>query len=130
VLGNSTTKINLGNRCKPISLSQRSTLCRVPYQALDKVPDMGTPLTDSLSSAVRQALCKDGSFAECHLGHSAKTPSPSPGAVTSAFFCRVPEKKYLAKKALSMHCVPSPLCRVRHSAKTLSSVFKALPSAW
>jgi hypothetical protein len=36
---------------------------------------------------------------------------------------------HLAKKALPMHCVSSPLCRVRHSAKTLPSVFKALPSA-
>jgi hypothetical protein len=55
--------------------------------------------------------------------------SPSPGAVTAAFLCRVPEKKYSAKKALPMHCVPNPLCRVRHSIKTLPSIFKALPSA-
>jgi hypothetical protein len=40
--------------------------------------------------------------------------------------CRVLEKKYSAKKALSMHCVSSPVCRVRHSAKTLPSVFKTL----
>jgi hypothetical protein len=26
--------------------------------------------------------------------------------------CRVPEKKYSAKKALTMHCLPSLLCRV------------------
>jgi hypothetical protein len=71
------------------------------------------------------------SFAECHLaGHSAKTPSPSPGAVTTAFLCRVPEKKYSVKKTLPMYCVSSPLCRVRHSIKTLPSVFNALPSAW
>ena len=121
--------------CNGSGTQQRSTLCRVPYLALGKVPDMGTPLEDSLPSAVRQTLGKGNSFAECHLGHSAKTPSPSSGAVTAAFLCRVfsgtrqIEKKYSTKKALPMHCVPSPLCRVRHSTKTLPSVFKALPSA-
>jgi hypothetical protein len=105
---------------------QRTTLCQVPYKALGKEPDMGTPLADSLPSAGRQTLGKGNSFAECQLGHSAKTPSPSPGAVMAAFLCRVlpgtrqslcrvPEKKYLAKKALPMHCVPSPLCRVRQT---------------
>jgi hypothetical protein len=71
------------------------------------------------------ALGKGGFFTECHPGHSAKTSSLSPGAVTATFLCRVPEKKYSAKKALPIHCVPSPLCR----AKSLPSVFKALPSA-
>jgi hypothetical protein len=109
--------------CSGSSTRQRNTLCRVPYEALGKEPDMGTPLTDSLPSAGWQILGKSNSFAECHLGHSAKTPSPSPGAVTNAFLCRilsgtrqrlcrVPEKKYSAKKALPMHCVPSLLCRV------------------
>ena len=105
--------------CNGSDTRQRITLCRVPYQAFGKVPDMGTPLADSLPSAVRQTLGKGNSFAECHMGHSAKMPSPSPGAVTAAFLCRVlkplcrvPEKKYSAKKALPMHCVPSPLCRV------------------
>jgi hypothetical protein len=126
--------------CSGSGTRQKSTLCRVSYKALDKEPDMGTPLTDSLPSASRQTLGKGNSFAECHLGYSAKTPSPSPGAVTAAFLCRVlpstrqslcrvSEKKYSANKALSMHCVPNPLCRVRHSAKTLPSIFKALPSA-
>jgi hypothetical protein len=57
--------------------------------ALGKVPDMGTPLADSLPSAVRQTLGKGNSFVECHLGHSAKTSSPSTGAITVAFLCRV-----------------------------------------
>jgi hypothetical protein len=76
-------------------------------------------------------------FAECHLEHSAKPPSPSVGAVTTAFLCRVPtgtwqslcrvlDKKYSTKKPLSMYCSSSPLCRVGHSAK---SVFQGLPSA-
>jgi hypothetical protein len=126
--------------CSGSGTRQRSTLCRVSYKALGKELDMGTPLTYFLPSAGRQTLGKGNSFAECHLGHSAKTPSPSPGVVTAAFLyrvhpgtrqslCRVPEKKYSAKKALSMHCVPSSLCRVRHSKKPLPSVFKALPSA-
>jgi hypothetical protein len=120
--------------CNGSHTRQRSTLYRVPHQALGKVPNMGTPLADSLPSAVRQTLGKGNSFAECHLGHSAKTPSPSSGAVTAAFLCRVfsgtrqIEKKYSTKKALPMHYVPSPLCRVRHSAKSLPSVFKALSS--
>jgi hypothetical protein len=116
-------------KCNISGTRQRSMLCRVPYQALGKVPDMGTPLADSLPSAVRPTLGKGNFFVKCHLGHSAKTPSPSPGAVTTTFLCRVLEKKYSTKKALSMHCVSSPLCRVRHSAKPLPSVFKALPSA-
>jgi hypothetical protein len=76
-------------KCNDSGTRQRSTLCRVPYQALDKVPDMGTPMADSLPSAVRQTLDKGNSFVECHWGHSAKTPSPSPSVVTTAFLCRV-----------------------------------------
>jgi hypothetical protein len=118
--------------CSGSGTRQSSTLCRVPYKALGKEPDMRTPLTDSLPSADRQTLGKGNSFAECHLGHSAKTPSPSPGVMTAAFLCRVlflgTPKKYSAKKDLSMHCVSSHLCRVRHSTKTLSSVFKAVDS--
>jgi hypothetical protein len=121
--------------CSGFGTRQRSSLCRVSYKALNKEPDMGTPLTDSLSSAGRQTLDKGVTFVECHLRHSTNTPSPSLGTVTAAFLCRVlpstwqslcrvPEKKYSAKKALPMHCVPSPLCRVRHSAKTLPSVLR------
>jgi hypothetical protein len=83
--------------CNGSGTRQRSTLCRVPYQVLDKGPDMGTlsdgffaecprrhsANVDSLSSAVGQTLGKGNSFAERHSGHSVKTLSPSPGAVTS-----------------------------------------------
>jgi hypothetical protein len=43
----------------------------------------------ALPSAAWKTLGKDIFFAECHRGHSAKPPSPSPGAVTAAFLCRV-----------------------------------------
>jgi hypothetical protein len=129
--------------CYVAGTQQTGRLCRVPHRTLGKEPDMGTlpgrlfaecpkwnsAKMDSLSSAAGQTLGKDNSFAECHQGHSAKPPSPSPGVVTAAFLCRVPEKKNLAKKALPMHCLPSLLCRVPHSAKPLPSVFKASPSA-
>jgi hypothetical protein len=75
----------------------------VSYLALGKEPDMGTlpggffaecprwhsAKMDSLPSAVGETLGTDNSFAECHPGHSAKTSSPSPGAITAAFLCRV-----------------------------------------
>jgi hypothetical protein len=93
--------------CSGSGTRQISTLCRVSYKALGKEPDTGTPLTDSLLSVDRQTLGKGNSFAKCHIGHSTKTSSPSPGAVTVAFLCRVPEKNYSTKKALLMHCVPS-----------------------
>jgi hypothetical protein len=115
--------------CNVYGTRQRSMLCRVPYQALDKVLDMGTPSGGFFPSAVRPTLGKGNFFAECHLGHLAKASSLSPIAVTDAFLCRVPEKKYSAKTSLPMHCMPSPLCRVRHSTTPLPSVFKALPSA-
>jgi hypothetical protein len=140
--------------CSGSDTRQRTTLCRVPYKALGKAPNRGNPSggvfaecprwhsakMDSLPSVVDQTLGKGNSFAECHPGHLAKAPSPSTVTVTAAFLCRVllalgkplcrvPEKKYSAKTALPMHCMSSPLCRVRHSAKSLPSVFKALPSA-
>ena len=55
--------------CNGSGTWQRSTFCRVPYQALGKVPDMGTPLVDSLPSAVRQILGKDAvSVTRCRNG--------------------------------------------------------------
>jgi hypothetical protein len=89
--------------CNVSDTRQRIILCRVPYLALGKEPDMGTlsggffakcprwhsAKIDSLSSVVWQTLGKVNSFAECRPGHSAKTLSPSPVAVTAAFLCRV-----------------------------------------
>ena len=43
--------------------------------------------------------------------------------------CRVSNKKHSAKASLPINFLPSTLCRVRHSVKPLSSVFRALPSA-
>jgi hypothetical protein len=115
--------------------------CRTEHSAMNLT--WGPSLAGSLPSVpggTRQRL----NLCRVLLGrHSAKlTPLPSvvldtrqrsrlrhPVIVTAAFLCRVPEKKYSAKKALLMHCLPSLLCRVSHSAKPLPSVFKALPSA-
>ena len=47
----------------------------------------------------------------------------------SVNLCRVPDKKHSAKPCLPINFLPSALCRVRHSAKPLPSVFPALPSA-
>jgi hypothetical protein len=119
----------LRKQCNVSATRQRGTLCRVPYVALGKEPDMGTlpggffaecpgwhsTKIDSLPSAAGQTLGKGNSFAECHPWHSVKTPSPSPGAVTAAFLCRVlpgtrqtslpsAREKVLGKEALPMHC--------------------------
>jgi hypothetical protein len=89
--------------CYVSGTRQRRPLCRVPHRTLGKEPDMGTlpggffaecPTRHSakmgfLSSAARKTLGKANIFAECHKGHSAKPPSPLPGAVTAAFLCRV-----------------------------------------
>jgi hypothetical protein len=72
-----------------LTLGKEAHFAKCHTEALGKEPNMGTPLADSLPSADRQTLGKGNSFAECHLVHSAKTPSPSPGAVTTAFLCRV-----------------------------------------
>jgi hypothetical protein len=91
--------------CNVSVTRQRSTLCRVPDLALGKEPDMGTlpdgffteclrwhsAKMDPLLSVAGQTLGKGNYFAECPCPqeHSAKPPSPSPGAVTAAFLCRV-----------------------------------------
>jgi hypothetical protein len=90
--------------CNVSDTRQRGRLCRVPHRTLGKEPDMGTlpgglfaecprwhsAKMYSLPSASGKTLGKGNSFAECHPGHSAKTPSPSPVTVTAAFLCRVP----------------------------------------
>jgi hypothetical protein len=88
--------------CSSSGTRQSVVLCRVlSGRHSAKYLTRGTPLADSLPSAVRQTLGKVNSFAECRLGHSAKTPSPSPVAVTAAFLCRVPEKKYYVGNKMS-----------------------------
>ena len=105
---------------RPPDTRQRNLLCRVPLGL----------------SAQGLAVGSTGPvFAECRRRHSAKDPSPLLGAVTVTFLCRVPndtrqslcrvpDKKYSAKKPLPMYCLPNTLCRVPHSAKTLSRVFR------
>jgi hypothetical protein len=72
-----------------LALGKEARFAECHTEALGKVTDRGTLLADSLSSVVRQTLGKVNSFAECRLGHSAKTPSPSPIVVTAAFLYRV-----------------------------------------
>ena len=113
-----------------------SQLCRVPEpwhsakiffkkkKILCRVQEYGT----------RQRIFKKKEKFLCRVPlrwHSAKRPSE----LTSVFFAecwrdtrqrlyRVPNMWHSAKKSL-----PTALCRVRHSAKPLPSVFRALPSA-
>lgn len=64
--------------------------------------------------------------------HSAQVPSALHDVVTTTFLCRVPsdtrqresDKKYSAKKSLSMYSSSSFFCRVSHSAKPSPSVFQ------
>jgi hypothetical protein len=81
------------------------------------------PLEPSLPRAVIADTRQIGLFAECQRRHSAKDLSPSLGAVTVTFLCRVsnstrqilcrvPDKKYSAKRPLPMYSLPSVLCRV------------------
>jgi hypothetical protein len=106
----------------PPDTRQRSLLCRVPTRALGTGTGGGAHWTSLCRGPLEQTLGKIGLFAECHRRHSAKDPSPSLGAVTMTFLCRVPDKKYSAKRLLPMYGSPSVLCRVLHSAKHLPSV--------
>ena len=134
----------------------KGSLCRVSgLEHSAEKQHLGTGKA-SLPSVVALTLGKEASFAECLLEHSAKkmtkglagrpfaecrlvehstkTPSLSPGVVTTTFLCRVPtgtrqslcrvpDKKYSTKKLLLMYYLSSSLCRVSHSAKYLPCVF-------
>jgi hypothetical protein len=117
----------------PPDTRQRSLLCRVPTRALDTGTGGGAHWTRLCRGPLEQTLGKISLFAECQRRHSAKDPSPSLGAVTVTFLCRVsngtrqilcrvPDKKCSAKRLLPMYSSPSVLCRVLHSAKPLPSV--------
>jgi hypothetical protein len=92
---------------------------------------MGTPLTDSLLNAVKQTLGKVNSFAECRLGHSAKTPSPSLIVVTTAFLCRVlsSTRQTTLTSAREKVLGKDGFADALYAELSLPSVFKALPSA-
>jgi hypothetical protein len=101
----------------PPDTRQRSLLCRVPTRALGTGTGGGAHRTRLCRGPLEKTLSKISIFAECQRRHSAKDPSPSLGAVTVTFLCRVPDKKYSAKRLLPMYSSPSVLCRVLHSAK-------------
>jgi hypothetical protein len=76
-------------------------------------------------------LSKGILFAECHLVHSAKAPSPLQASVTVTFLCLVPcdtrqsirqvsDKKYSTKKSLPMYSSPISLCRVQSLRRVFS----------
>jgi hypothetical protein len=103
----------------PTGTRQRRRLCRVlPGRHSAKISSLSSVAVDTRQSRrLRHPLPeRPRFFAECSL-------------TLGKHLCRVPDKKYSAKKYLPMHCLPSLLCRVSHSAKPLPSVFKASPSA-
>jgi hypothetical protein len=123
----------------PLDTRQRSLLCQVPTRALGTGTGGGAHWSRLCRGPWQKTLGKIGLFVECRGRHSAKDLSPSLGTVTTTFLCRVPngtrqilcrvpDKKYSAKRPLLMYSSPSVLYRVLHSAKPLPSVFRALPS--
>jgi hypothetical protein len=73
----------------PLDTRQRSLLCRVPTRALGTETGGGAHWTRLCRGPLEQTLGKISFFAECQRRHSAKDLSPSLGAVTVTFLCRV-----------------------------------------
>jgi hypothetical protein len=131
---------------------QRRVLPSIRVIALSKVPipghrysffaECGGPGTRQRHMANR--LTKgpaDGYFAErCPVDTRQRRRLRHPDAVMATFLCRVlsgtrqslcrvPEKKYSTKKALSMYCVPGSLCRVSFRlCRVLQTLGKAVDS--
>jgi hypothetical protein len=72
-----------------LALGKELDMGTLPGGLFAECPKWHSVKMDCLPSAAGQTLGKDNFFAECHQGHSAKSPSPSPSAVTAAFLCRV-----------------------------------------
>jgi hypothetical protein len=73
----------------PLDTRQKSLFCRVPTRALGTGTGGGAHWTRLCRGPLEQTLGKISFFAECQRRHSAKDPSPSLGAVTVTFLCRV-----------------------------------------
>jgi hypothetical protein len=135
--------------CCGLGTRQRLLLCRVPPNALGKGTDKGARFWSLCRVLVRHpaGTGKEGAFAECHLirsaknlvkgptwsffaecpysGHLAKSLSPLSVTVTKTFLFRVPDKKYLAKKPLSMYSSPSFFIKC-HTRQRVYRVFLGL----
>jgi hypothetical protein len=110
--------------CNVSDTRQRGTLCRVPYVALGKEPDMRTlpggffaecprwhsVKIDYLSSAARQTLGKDAVSVTRRRNGCFSLPLGKLFFATRQTSLSSARKKYSAKKALPMHCLPSLLC--------------------
>jgi hypothetical protein len=120
----------------PTSTRQRGSLCQVHPRALGKKTRKGAHWSLVCRALVQKAHDNEGAFAECQVGHSAKAPSLSLGTMIATFLCRipgitrqslcrVPDKKYSAKKLLQMHSSPRLFYLESYSTKSLPSVFCA-----
>jgi hypothetical protein len=121
--------------CNVSGTRQRSMLCRVPYQALGKVPDMGTPsggfFAECYQADTRQRylLCrvspgtlgKEACFVECHIKHSAKYLTwgpPLADSLPSAIRQTLGKGNFFTE------------CHLGHSAKTPSPSSGAVTAAF
>ena len=103
-LGKGTDKgaplVNPLSSASPAGTRQRESLCRLPPNTLGKRTGKGTHkelLCRVSDTQQRLTLCRVSDTKQrvslCRVsldGHSAQAPSPSPGAVTATFLCRVP----------------------------------------
>jgi hypothetical protein len=115
-------------------------VCRVPGGTRQKKATVTVTETASLPSVCQAALGKESIFAECHLGHSAKSPPgrvPMSGSLPSAMcgtrqsvpLCRVSATLHSAKSlnrcpglcslssVMTLTLGKAPLYRVLHLAK-------------
>jgi hypothetical protein len=111
----------------PPDTRQRGLLCRVPTRALGTGTGGGAHWTSLCRGPLEQTLGKIGLFVECHRRHSAKDPSPSLGAMTVTFLCRVPND---TRQRLSAKFLPSARQKVlgKDAVADVQFAERSLPS--